>query len=358
MKIAVGMSGGVDSSVAAYLLKKQGHDVIGLTMKIWDGAESVKTNRRNACYGPDEIHDIAEAERICGILEIPFHVIDCSSHYRDKVLSYFRDEYLSARTPNPCVVCNHRIKFGALLSGAKSAGVDFNMFATGHYANVEYNADTGRYLLKKGSDPKKDQSYFLYMLGQSQLQNSVFPVGNLTKDQVRVIASDAKLPVADREESQDFYEGDYRELLDVSDTEGDIVHVNGQMLGRHNGIWNYTPGQRRGLSVSYSEPLYVVKLDSRYNRVVVGNREDTLVSSFTVSNVNWIALDKIGKRIEASVKTRYAQTEVKSEIAMINMFSVKVTPTEKMESVSPGQSAVFYDGDTVIGGGIIESVQV
>ncbi len=357
MKIAVGMSGGVDSSVAAYLLKKQGHDVIGLSMKIWDGADSVTAKKRNACYGPDEKYDLAESASVCEMLGIPFHVVDCSSQYRDRVLSYFRNEYLSGRTPNPCVVCNHKIKFGALVAGAKTAGLDFNMFATGHYANVEYNADTGRYLLKKGIDSKKDQSYFLYMLSQSQLQSAVFPVGYMTKDEVRQAALTAKLPAADRQESQDFYEGDYRELLDVNDTEGDIVHVDGRVLGRHNGIWNYTPGQRRGLAVSYSEPLYVVSLDSRHNKVVVGSMEDTLVLSFTVSNVNWIALDRIGKRIEASVKTRYTQAEHKSEVAMINMFSVKVTPHKKMDSVSPGQSAVFYNGDTVIGGGIIDSVQ-
>ncbi|HPS59097.1 MAG TPA: tRNA 2-thiouridine(34) synthase MnmA [Spirochaetota bacterium] len=356
MKIAVGMSGGVDSSVAALLLKEQGHEVIGLSMSLWDGADSPSSHRRNACYGPDEKMDIAEAEQICRILGIPFQVIDCSGQYREKVLTYFREEYLSARTPNPCVVCNHKIKFGTLLSKARSAGMEFDIFATGHYAIVEYDADTGRYLLKKGRDSKKDQSYFLYMLSQAQLQKALFPLGTMTKDEVRNIAKGAGLPVSAKEESQDFYEGNYRDLLDVNDTEGDIVHVDGRVLGRHKGIWNYTPGQRRGLSVSNPEPLYVVKLDGRYNRVIVGTKDDTLVSSFTVRDVNWIAIHKISRKFTAAVKTRYAQTEMQSDIDMTNPFNVRVTPYEKIESVSPGQSAVFYDGDVIIGGGIIEKV--
>ncbi len=358
MKVAVGMSGGVDSSAAALILKEQGHDVIGLSMSIWDGKTQESSIRNNACYGPDEKYDIEEAEKICKLLNVPFHVIDCSSQYNDKVLSYFRNEYLSARTPNPCVVCNQKIKFGTLVSSAKSAGLDFDMFATGHYAIVEYDEEIGRYILRKGTDPKKDQSYFLYMLSQNQLQKAVFPLGRLTKQEVRKIAADAKLPVAEREESQDFYEGNYRDLLDVQDTDGDIVHIDGRVLGRHKGIWNYTPGQRKGLAISSSEPLYVVKLDGRYNRVIVGSREDTFVSSFIVNNINWIALDRLGKRIEASVRTRYGQAEVRACIEMTNIFNVRVTPFEKMDSVSPGQSAVFYDGDIIIGGGVIDRVLI
>ena len=356
MKIAVGMSGGVDSSVAALLLKEQGHDVIGLSMAIWDGKNSSSLKKRNACYGPDEKYDIADAEKICRMLDIPFHVIDCRRQYREEVLTYFRGEYLSGRTPNPCVVCNHRIKFGSLLNTARSSGLEFEMFATGHYAIVEYDDENDRYLLKKSKDMKKDQSYFLYMLNQDQLHNTLFPLGTMIKNEVRAIAEKAGLPVSDKKESQDFYEGDYGELLEVSDSEGEIVHVDGRVLGRHKGIWNYTPGQRKGLSISNSEPLYVVKLDRRYNRVVVGTKDDTLISSFYVKNINWIDLNKHRGRFQAEVKTRYSQAEIKCDIEILDMLKAKVTPVEKAQSISPGQSAVFYNNDSIIGGGIIECI--
>lgn len=354
MKIAVGMSGGVDSSVAALILKQQGHDVTGITMSIWDGSFAYTHSGKNACYGPDEKEDIAEAERVCRQLDIPFHVIDCSKEYKKTVIEYFKNEYLNARTPNPCIVCNHKIKFGNMLSTAKASGIEFDKFATGHYAKIELDEEADRFLLKKGADKNKDQSYFLYKLSQQQLAGTLFPLGGMTKDEVRAIARSAGLPVSEKVESQDFYSGDYRDLLNVADTEGEIVDLGGKVIGRHKGLWNYTPGQRRGLGIAAGEPLYVVRLESSSNRVVAGTKRDMSSSSFSVRNINWIALHKVSKKFSAAVKTRSTQSGDDAVIELINSFNVKVTLQGSSTSVSPGQSAVFYDGDTVIGGGIIE----
>ncbi len=354
MKIAVGMSGGVDSSVAALLLKQQGHEVIGITMSIWDGSFAYTHSGKNACYGPDEKDDIEAARQICSQLDIPFHVIDCSSEYKKTVIEYFRKEYLNARTPNPCIVCNQKIKFGNLLTTAKASGLEFDKFATGHYAKIEHDVDTDRFLLKRGFDSDKDQSYFIYKLSQQQLAGTILPLGGMKKAEVRDVARIAGLAVSEKEESQDFYSGDYRELLNVTNKNGEIVDMNGRVIGSHMGIWNYTPGQRRGLGIAAAEPLYVVKLESSTNSVVAGTKRDLCGSSFFVKDINWIALHKVSKKFRASVKTRSTQSGDEALIELINSFYVKVTLTDSSISISPGQSAVFYDGDTVIGGGIIE----
>lgn len=354
MIVAVGMSGGVDSAVAAVILKDQGYDVIGIAMTIWDGPDACASVKRHACYGPDEKDDIAEAERVCRHIGIPFHVFDCSKEYRRTVLEYFKNEYRSARTPNPCVVCNHKIKFDALLREAKASGVPFDIFATGHYARTVVDRGTGRTLLMKGMDRKKDQSYFLYRLSQAQLSGIRFPLGDLSKEHVRSIARLHDLVVSEKEESQDFYCGDYRELLDVEDAAGDIVLDSGQVVGRHNGLWNYTPGQRRGLGVAYAEPLYVVKLDARTNSVIVGTKDDMAVSSFAVNDCNWISVERPALSFRASAKIRSAQQEMKAIVEAAGDDEVRVTLLDAREAVSPGQSAVFYNGDIVIGGGIID----
>lgn len=354
MKIAVGMSGGVDSSVAALVLKQQGHEVIGITMSIWDGSFAYSHSGKNACYGPDEKEDIEAAREICMKLDIPFHVIDCSGEYKKTVIEYFRNEYLNARTPNPCIVCNQKIKFGNMLSTAKTSGISFDKFATGHYAQIECDHGSDRFILKKGFDRNKDQSYFLYKLSQQQLASAIFPVGSMTKDEVRGLARKSGLPVSEKEESQDFYSGDYRELLNVTDTEGEIVDLSGRVIGNHKGIWNYTPGQRKGLGIASSEPLYVVRLENSSNRVVAGTKKDIERTSFQVRNINWIALHKVSKKFNAAVKTRSTQSGDDAVIELINSFNAKVTFTSGGTSISPGQSAVFYDGDTVIGGGVIE----
>jgi tRNA-uridine 2-sulfurtransferase len=354
MKIAVGMSGGVDSSVAALLLKEHGYDVIGISMSIWDGTEKCSSKGKHSCYGPDEKQDMVETKKVCGSIGIPFYVCDCSKEYKKTVIEYFKNEYKSARTPNPCIVCNYKIKFGELLKNAESSGIRFDKFATGHYAKVEQDKVTGRYLLKKAFDKKKDQSYFLYRLSQNQLSDVMFPLGDLTKDAVRAYARENGLHVSEKEESQDFYGGDYRELLDVNDEDGNIVLTTGEVIGRHKGLWNYTPGQRKGMGIGYTEPLYVIRLDANTNTVIAGTKKEIIFKSFIVNNINWIAFDKPGADFKAQTKVRSSQNYYDSSVEILNDKEVRVTLKDTGAAISPGQSAVFYNGDIVTGGGIID----
>lgn len=355
-KVIIGLSGGVDSSVAAYLLKQQGYDVTGVTMSIWDGKPSLIPSGKHACYGPDENAEIEEARKLASILDIPYQVFDCSQKYKTLVLDYFREEYLSGRTPNPCVKCNQLIKFGMLPDMAKMEGLDFDYFATGHYAIVELNAQRKRFLLKKGVDPRKDQTYFIYRLTQEQLSKILFPIGNMTKQEVKEIAAKINIPLSEKEESQDFYSGDYRDLLDIKNTPGDIVNRKGNILGKHKGFWNFTIGQRKGLGVAYSEPLYVLSLDKEKNTVIVGIREEVMNSSFIVNDLNWIAFESLTEPMEVNVKIRSAQNAASARIEPFEKDSVKVTFYLPKDSITPGQSAVFYQDDLVLGGGVIERV--
>jgi len=356
MKIAVGMSGGVDSSVAAWLLKKDGHDVAGVTMKLWTGgpAEAV---RKSACFGPDEAGDIESARRVCDHIGIPHRVLDCSAEYEDLVLRYFREEYLAGRTPNPCVRCNQLVKFGMLPRLAKEAGLLFDRFATGHYARVELDAPTGRFLLKKAVDARKDQSYFLYRLSQDQLASTLFPLGGFTKIDVRRMAAEAGLPVVDRKESQDFYSGDPADLIGREDREGDIVDRQGRVLGKHRGYWNYTLGQRKGLGIAHPVPLYVLEIDAARNRLVVGSEAETFKRSCVVADGNWIAFDGIEAEMSVEVKVRSAGRLVPAAISPLDGGRTLVRFAEPVAAVTPGQSAVFYDGDIVVGGGVIGSAE-
>ena len=357
MKIAVGMSGGVDSSVAAMLLKEQGHDVMGVIMSVWDGSvEAARAGAgRHSCYGPDEKEDIAAAGKICEAIGIRLHVIDCVSEYRESVIDYFKKEYLSGRTPNPCVVCNQLVKFGALIGRALGSGLDFDKFATGHYAMVEFDPARSRHLLKKGADKKKDQSYFLYRLSQEQLSRLVLPLGNLTKSEVRRLAAEKGLGVSEKEDSQDFYGGDYRELLGAEDEPGEIVDGKGKVLGRHGGIWNYTIGQRRGLGIAHEKPLYVVSLNREKNEVIVGTRDELKSAGLAASGINWISADPPPViPFRASVKVRSASREAAAVITPSGDNGAVVEFEVPQDGVAPGQSAVFYDSDTVIGGGVIE----
>jgi tRNA-specific 2-thiouridylase len=272
------------------------------------------------------------------------------------VLDYFRQEYLSGRTPNPCVKCNQLIKFGILPEAAVMEGLEFDYFATGHYAVVEWNEQRKRYLLKKGRDPKKDQTYFIYRLTQQQLSKVLFPIGNMTKQEVREIAAKINIPLSEKEESQDFYSGDYRDLLDIKDTPGDIVDRNGNVLGKHNGFWNFTIGQRRGLGVAYSEPLYVLGLGKDNNTVLAGTREELMNSSFIVNDLNWIAFESLTGPVEVTVKIRSAQNAVGASIEPFEKDAVKVTFHLPNDSITPGQSAVFYQDELVLGGGVIKEV--
>ena len=355
MKIAVGMSGGVDSSVTAWLLMEAGHDVFGVSMALWDrSSPSSSVPQKHACYGPDEAQELDTARHVCDTLRMPLHVFDCARQYRELVLTYFQEEYQAGRTPNPCVRCNQLVKFGLLPMMIAQAGMPFDAFATGHYAQVEYHRVTGRYALRKAKDAKKDQSYFLYRLSQEQLAQVRFPLAQYLKDDVRAIARRAGLGVADIAESQDFYSGDYQELLCLPDSAGEIVDLNGRVLGTHCGIWHYTIGQRKGLGIASPEPLYVIQLDRRANRVIVGSKEDALRASCVVSRLNWVAIPALAAPMRVNIKLRSTHAAADARIEPLADDAVRVVFQTPQEAVTPGQSAVFYDGDVVVGGGIIE----
>lgn len=355
MKILVGLSGGVDSSVAALILKQQGHEVVGATMSIWgkDGM-AAKSGHKNACYGPDEKEDIEEARKIAAQIGIPYYVFNCVEQYEQIVLDNFKSEYIQGRTPNPCVWCNALVKFGVLPLIAKENGIEFDKFATGHYARVEEK--DGRFLLKRGIAPHKDQSYFLYRLKQEQLKNIILPLGNYTKDQIRKIAKDNGLEVAEKPDSQDFYDGDYNELLGVKEKDGNIVDLDGKVLGHHKGIWNYTIGQRKGIGVSATEPLYVLELRKDTNEVVIGPADKTFKKELTAVNLNWIAFDKLENERKVYAKIRSTQQPTPVTITP-NGDDVDVVFDELQKSIAIGQSVVFYDEDVVLGGGVIDQVR-
>lgn len=358
MKILVGMSGGVDSSVTAFLLKQQGHEVIGATMAIW-GDRGVKEQLKNklpkrhgACFGPDEKEDIEGARKIAEEIGIPFYVFDCAKQYEEIVLDNFKKEYLSGHTPNPCIWCNSLIKFDVLPRLAKANGIDFDKFATGHYARIEEN--DGKYILKRGVNPKKDQSYFLYRLKQEQLAQIYLPLGDKTKEEIRDIAKANGLTVAEKPDSQDFYYGDYNELLGVEEKEGNIVDLNGKVLGTHKGIWNYTIGQRKGVGISSTEPLYVIELRKESNEVVIGPKDKTMKDTLRAENVNWI-VEPTNKSFSAQAKIRSTQQPTDVTVKLDDDgFIVKFDDMQK--SIAKGQSVVLYDGDVVLGGGVITEV--
>ena len=354
MKIAVGLSGGVDLR-STLLLKQQGHDLVGITMKIWRGGTAAVT-KGNACYGPEEKEDIETARVVCDKLSIPYHTIDCSEEYEKIVLEYFKAEYRSGRTPNPCIRCNQEVKFGVLPKLAKESGIEFDKFATGHYARIEWDAAQNRPVLQKGVEPRKDQSYFLYRLSREQLSAIVFPVGGLRKEEVRRMAREAGLEVHDKEESQDFYSGHYGDIIGEDNREGEIVDSTGKVLGKHSGVWNYTVGQRKGLGIAYKEPLYVLSIDAKENRIVVGAEKQTLHSVFTVIDCVWGGRGKLESPMQALVKIRSASPAAEATLEPSENCGVKVTFSDPHAAITPGQSAVFYDGDAVLGGGVIEKV--
>ena len=358
MKILVGMSGGVDSSVTALMLKQQGHEVIGATMAIW-GDRGVKEQlkeklptRHGACFGPDEKEDIEGARKIAEEIGIPFYVFDCAKQYEEIVLDNFKKEYLSGHTPNPCIWCNSLIKFDVLPRLAKANGIDFDKFATGHYARIEQNGD--KYILKRGINPKKDQSYFLYRLKQEQLSKIYLPLGDKTKEEIREIAKANGHTVAEKPDSQDFYYGDYNELLGVDDKEGNIVDLNGKILGKHKGIWNFTIGQRKGVGVSSTEPLYVIELRKDTNEVVIGPKDKTMRDTLKASNLNWIVEPK-EQSFKAQAKIRSTQQPTAVNVDLSN-DDIIVRFEDMQKSIAIGQSIVLYDGDLVLGGGIISEI--
>jgi len=341
-KIVVAMSGGVDSSVAAALLKEEGHDVIGVTMQIWPG------KKEDSCCSLSAVED---ARRVANKLGIPYYVLNFKQIFKKTVIDDFISEYDRGRTPNPCVRCNQHVKFDALLNKMKALGADY--IATGHYARIE-KAD-GRYILKKGVDPKKDQSYFLYALSQKALSKTIFPLGGLTKQEVRKIAKKFKLNVADKEESQEicFVEGNFGELFRPK--EGDIIDLAGKVIGRHKGYQLYTIGQRKGLGLSRKDPAYVLKIDPKTNTITVGDRGDVYGDDLTAGDLNWISVDRIDAPTKVMAKIRYNSPGSEAEILPLSKEKVRVMFKKPQFAITPGQSVVFYNGDTVVGGGIIES---
>ncbi len=297
-RVAVGMSGGVDSSVAALLLKEAGHEVIGVTMSIWPGdagsaggsagGSASARPARDSCYGPGEAADIEDAARVCARLGIPHHVVDLRDAYRELVLEYTRAEYLAGRTPNPCVRCNRLVKFGLLIEKLADAVGGVDAFATGHYARLGRDPNTGRWAVRKAADPAKDQSYFLCLLGQDQLARVLFPLGDLAKPEVRRRAKEAGLDIHDRVESQDFAAGGYRGVVELPDREGPVTDADGTVIGSHRGHWGYTVGQRRGLGVGGGPPLYVMRIDAARNAVVAGPDSGLWRNGLVARDVNWM----------------------------------------------------------------------
>lgn len=346
MRVAVGLSGGVDSSVAAVLLKNAGHEVVGITMAIWREGHC-PGGTKDACYGPGEVDDIARAERLCRQLGIEYRVFDCAEAYEKIVLDDFRHEYLAGRTPNPCVRCNALVKFGVLPELARRSGLVFDRFATGHYARVV--ARDGLCRLLKGVDERKDQSYFLYRLGQRQLVGLLLPLGDLHKTEVRAIAAELSLEAAGKPDSQDFYSGDHSELLGVPDRPGAIIDTCGRVLGYHRGYWHFTIGQRRGLGVAAERPLFVVALNPCKNEVVVASAKDTRCHRLFLRRCHWLAAVPQG---DCDVKIRSAMAPVAAQVRVTGDRAEVAIPAGVF-APAPGQSAVLYRHDEVLGGGII-----
>ena len=355
MKIIVGMSGGVDSTVAALLLKEQGHEVIGVTMKVYSGGPSL-SKQANACYSPDEDNDIEYTRKVAHSLGIPFHVFDLKDAYRKSVLDYVSDEYCSGRTPNPCVRCNQHLKFNLLGEAAKRGGLSFDCFATGHYARVINSPETGRYLLKKAKDKKRDQSYFLCMLSQKQLQHILFPIGEYSKTTVREIARKHNLMNCCRADSQDFAAGSYRHLIGKESSAGSIKDKNEAILGTHSGIWEYTIGQRKGLGIARGKPLYVTGIDCDSNTVYVGDEEELLKKELIARVANWVSIDSLTSPMQVKAKIRSSHPDAAAVINPENNGMIRVIFAEPQKSLTPGQMVVFYNEDVLVGGAVIERV--
>lgn len=347
----VGLSGGVDSSVAAALLLRQGYRVVGISMKLWGGSETEGRGKRG-CYGADNEKDIEQARNIASALSIPFHIINLSREFREAVLDYFRSEYLAGRTPNPCVRCNRYIKFGALLEEASRVSIEYDYFATGHYARIEWDAVSQRYLLQRGRDSKKDQSYFLYGLSQEQLAHTLFPLGEMLKAEVKDVYRAMGLGVADRKDSQDFACGGYTSLFAAPPGPGPLIDRQGRVLGLHRGIIHYTLGQRRGLGLASPEPLFVIEIRADSNEIVVGHREELYKLEQVVGDINWVSIPVLEWRRKVKARVRSTHVGYDAFISPLDESQVRVTYTTPQPAAARGQSIVFYDRNTVLGGGI------
>ncbi|HMF58677.1 MAG TPA: tRNA 2-thiouridine(34) synthase MnmA [Pyrinomonadaceae bacterium] len=367
MKIAVAMSGGVDSSAAAAILKEQGHELVGFTMQLWNQRRGLTVDEHgeplpSRCCSLDDVYD---ARRVAEELGFPFYVLNLERDFERDVVAPFVESYLNGETPIPCVACNSRLKFASLDRLAASLGCD--KVATGHYARVHFDEAANRYKLLRGKNLQKDQSYFLWELTQEQLARSLFPLGEMSKPEARDAARAHNLAVADKAESQEICfvpDGDYAGFIDryleAEDKEeqkpgdGEIVNTRGESMGTHGGIHRYTVGQRRGLGISNERPLYVVQINSAKNRVVVGTEEELLTSEFTATGINWISFDAPEESVRAEVRIRYRHQQEPATITMLDGARAHIRFDQPQRAITPGQATVFYRGDEVVGGGWIE----
>ncbi|MCX7025911.1 MAG: tRNA 2-thiouridine(34) synthase MnmA [Spirochaetes bacterium] len=353
--VAVGLSGGVDSSLAAALLVEAGYKVVGLTMKIWRGAYRIQEGLKHACFGPGEEEDIESCSRLASSLGIGYMVIDLSAEYEARVLDYFKAEYRAGRTPNPCIVCNQDLKFGFLIDKAHEAGLAFDYFATGHYSRKAVL--DGINFVKQATDTAKDQSYFLYTLDSARLERILFPLGEMTKEDVRSLARSHGLEAADKPESQDFIAGgDYAPLFAGAEPEeGDIVDLEGKILGRHRGLPFYTIGQRRGLGISSGpDPLYVIGLDRAANRVIVGPNAGLFSEGLLCRSFRFQAPAMAASEFSALAKIRQNHRPVVCRVKPVDEGVILEFETAQ-RAVAPGQSAVIYSEEgLVLGGGLID----
>ena len=353
-KVVVGMSGGVDSSVAAYLLKEQGYDVIGVTMQIWQDEEETVQEENGGCCGLSAVED---ARLVAAALDIPYYVMNFKKEFQKYVIDYFMDEYLNGRTPNPCIACNRYVKWEALLTRSMEIGADY--IATGHYARIDV-LPNGRYAIKHSATRMKDQTYALYNLTQDQLKRTLMPVGEYSKEEIRAIAEKIHLKVASKPDSQDICfvpDGDYAEFIRRESKkevpEGNFVSTDGKILGRHKGITHYTVGQRKGLGLSLGHPAFVLEIRPETNEVVIGTNEESMTRFVKANRLNFMAVEDIEGEMRAFGKIRYNHKGAPCTVKRTGEDEILCTFDEPVRAVTPGQALVLYDGDYVLGGGTI-----